>query len=219
MVGTPFESRLARTIFLPVGQALEACCLSHLLPVSPGTKLPGSLAVHALSSRSKRELSQEGVHRPAILARAFVNLTMQGLHSLLAPALVFELFGIHKSFSGFINPNLCARQLGKSLDRNREFPYFCRTGLRIRLRFISSQPAAGQCNHPHKQDGRDCGAHSSGRFNFGESKLDSSLNALCHPRDITAKNLADFAELRKEHVMVAALYLAVTILIQPAFCR
>ena len=135
----------------------------------------------------KRELHQEGVHRPAILARAFINLTMQGLHSLLAPVLVFELFGIHKSFSSSINRNRCAniRQLGKSLDRNREFPYFVGQGCEF-------DPAL---------------------------RLDSSRNALSHRCDITAKNLADFAQLGKEHVMVAALYLAVMILIQPAFCR
>jgi hypothetical protein len=54
---------------------------------------------------------------------------------------------------------------------------------------------------------------------FGESRLDNSRNALSHRCDITAKNLADFAQLRKEHVMGAALDLAVAILIQPAFCR
>ena len=53
----------------------------------------------------------------------------------------------------------------------------------------------------------------------GIRRLDSSRNASSDRCDITAKNLADFAELRKEHVMVAALDLAVAILIQSAFCR
>ena len=44
-------------------------------------------------------------------------------------------------------------------------------------------------------------------------------NAFSHLCDITAKNFADFAELGKEHVVAAALYLAEIIFIQPAFCR
>ena len=44
-------------------------------------------------------------------------------------------------------------------------------------------------------------------------------NAFSDLCDITAKNFADFAELRKEHVVAAALYLAEIIFIQPAFCR
>jgi hypothetical protein len=52
MEGKPFESRLERTIFLPVGQALEVCCLAHLRPAIPGTKLRRTLAVDALSLAS-----------------------------------------------------------------------------------------------------------------------------------------------------------------------
>ena len=48
--GTLFGSRQARTISLPVGQALEVCCLADLLLAIPGTRLRPSLAVHALSS-------------------------------------------------------------------------------------------------------------------------------------------------------------------------
>jgi hypothetical protein len=44
-------------------------------------------------------------------------------------------------------------------------------------------------------------------------------DAFSHLCDITAKNFADFAELRKEHVVAAGLYLAEIIFIQPAFCR
>jgi len=44
-------------------------------------------------------------------------------------------------------------------------------------------------------------------------------NAFSHLCDITAKNFADFAELGKEHVVAAALYLAEIMFIQPAFCR
>jgi hypothetical protein len=45
-------SRQARTILLPVGQALAVCCLADLVLAIPGTKLRPSLAVHALSSSS-----------------------------------------------------------------------------------------------------------------------------------------------------------------------